>query len=123
MIKQKIFLLKVKNCTSVKLQIISDQICEDLNVRKIKIAFHGKQPLSGRRKVLGTYRRGVAVTKIQVYQYTAKQLKQIATKTAFETLLHELCHHYDYELLNLTKSIHCAGFFKRISNLKMMLMS
>lgn len=33
------------------------------------------------------------------------------------TLIHELCHHLDYELLRLADSFHTEGFYKRESSL------
>jgi hypothetical protein len=41
----------------------------------------------------------------------------VAFKTFLRTLLHELCHHLDYELLNLPDSFHTEGFYKRLSSL------
>ena len=38
-------------------------------------------------------------------------------RTFLRTLLHELCHHLDYELLDLDDSFHTEGFFKRESSL------
>jgi len=120
-----------KGCTQTILQIVTDNICEDLNIETIQISFSGKQPSSGRGKILGVYRQigtglngkgRIEKRNIKVYQYTAKQLKQVATKTAFNTLLHELCHYFDYRILYLNNSVHTAGFYKRISALKDTLM-
>ncbi len=40
-----------------------------------------------------------------------------AFRTFLRTLLHEICHHLDYELLKLDDSFHTEGFFKRESSL------
>jgi hypothetical protein len=32
-------------------------------------------------------------------------------------VLHELCHHLDYELYNLPETFHTQGFYKRESSL------
>jgi hypothetical protein len=48
---------------------------------------------------------------------TAKQKRVVAFKTFLRTLLHELCHHLDYELLKLPDSFHTDGFYKRESSL------
>ena len=48
---------------------------------------------------------------------TAKRSDVVAFKTFLRTLLHELCHHLDYEYLELEDSFHTQGFFKRESSL------
>ncbi len=47
----------------------------------------------------------------------------VAFRTFVRTLLHELCHHLDYELLKLDDSFHTEGFFKRESSLFKQLVS
>jgi hypothetical protein len=48
---------------------------------------------------------------------TAKREQVVAYRTFLRTLLHEVGHHLDYELLRLGDSFHTAGFFKRESSL------
>jgi hypothetical protein len=48
---------------------------------------------------------------------TAKQRRVVAFKSFLRTLLHELCHHLDYELYRLPDSFHTEGFYKRESSL------
>jgi len=48
---------------------------------------------------------------------TAQHRRVVAFRTFLRTLLHELCHHLDYELLKLEDSFHTEGFFKRESGL------
>ena len=48
---------------------------------------------------------------------TAKRKQVVAVKTFLRTLLHELCHHLDYTLLELDDSFHTEGFFRRESSL------
>jgi hypothetical protein len=49
--------------------------------------------------------------------HTARRGQVVAFKTFLRTLLHELCHHLDYEHLNLPRSLHTDGFYKRESSL------
>ena len=60
---------------------------------------------------------GRSLAKITVWMRTAKKNDVVAFKTFLRTLLHELCHHLDYELLALEDSYHTQGFFKRESSL------
>jgi hypothetical protein len=54
---------------------------------------------------------------IRVWMRTAQHKRVVAFRTFLRTLLHELCHHLDYELLKLEDSFHTEGFFKRESSL------
>jgi hypothetical protein len=48
---------------------------------------------------------------------TARRKRVVAFRTFLRTLLHELGHHLDYELLDLADSFHTEGFFQRESSL------
>jgi hypothetical protein len=48
---------------------------------------------------------------------TARHKRAVAFRTFLRTLLHEVGHHLDYELLSLPDSFHTEGFFKRESSL------
>jgi hypothetical protein len=52
-----------------------------------------------------------------VWMRTAQRRQVVAFRTFLRTLLHELCHHLDYELLRLADSFHTEGFYKRESSL------
>jgi hypothetical protein len=48
---------------------------------------------------------------------TAKRGQVVAYRTFVRTLLHELCHHFDYTVLRLRDSLHTQGFYQRESSL------
>ena len=52
-----------------------------------------------------------------VWMRTAQRRQVVRFRTFLRTLLHELCHHLDYELLRLADSFHTEGFYKRESSL------
>jgi hypothetical protein len=54
---------------------------------------------------------------ITVWMRTAQRRQVVAFKTFLRTLLHELCHHLDYELYRLPETFHTEGFYKRESSL------
>jgi hypothetical protein len=54
---------------------------------------------------------------VTVWMRTAHHKRVVAFRTFLRTVLHELCHHLDYELLGLEDSFHTEGFFKRESSL------
>ncbi len=55
--------------------------------------------------------------KATLWMRTARQRRVVAFRTFLRTLLHELCHHLDYEHLRLADSFHTEGFYKRESSL------
>jgi hypothetical protein len=54
---------------------------------------------------------------ITVWMRTAQRRQVVAFKTFMRTILHEIMHHLDYELLELDDSYHTEGFYKRESSL------
>lgn len=54
---------------------------------------------------------------ITVWMRTAQRHKVVAFRTFLRTLLHEYCHHLDYEHFELEDSLHTEGFYKRESSL------
>lgn len=54
---------------------------------------------------------------ITLWMRTVARRQVVAFKTFLRTLLHELCHHLDYELYRLPETFHTEGFYKRESSL------
>jgi len=54
---------------------------------------------------------------ITVWMRTVARKQIVAFRTFLRTLLHELCHHLDYELYKFPETFHTEGFYKRESNL------
>lgn len=57
------------------------------------------------------------VALMTVWMRTAARKKVVAFKTFLRTVLHEFCHHLDYEVFDLEESFHTEGFFKRESSI------
>jgi len=55
--------------------------------------------------------------RITLWMRTAALKKVVAFRTFLRTLVHELCHHLDYELFKLEETFHTEGFYKRESSL------
>jgi hypothetical protein len=60
---------------------------------------------------------GEAPPCIRVWMRTARHARVVAFRTFLRTLLHELLHHLDFEVLGLAWSFHTEGFFRRESSL------
>jgi len=54
---------------------------------------------------------------VKLWMRTAKNQRVVAFRSFLRTLLHELCHHLDYEFYKLEETFHTEGFYKRESSL------
>ena len=66
---------------------------------------------------------GKARPLITVWMRTAQRRQVVAFKSFLRTIVHELCHHLDYELFALEETFHTEGFYKRESNLVVALLA
>jgi hypothetical protein len=94
--------------TSAQLGIAGVNVIRVLEVR----------PSDAYSELHGLYERDESgKTRITVWMRTAAKEQVVAFRTFLRTLLHELCHHLDYELYALADSYHTEGFFARESSL------
>lgn len=94
------------------------RICQDQEVPWVELRVRQKRPSSQGGELHGLYEREEGRTAvITLWMRTAQQKRVVAFKTFLRTLLHELCHHLDYEVLGLADSLHTEGFFRRESDL------
>ena len=100
-------------------QALADAITTGFEVPRVRVRVLSTRPSTSTSELHGLYeagdRRAAAV--IRVWMRTAYHKRVVAFRTFLRTLLHELCHHLDYELLALEDSFHTEGFFKRESSL------
>ncbi len=94
-------------------------IVKDLKVPSIRLKVLAVRPSDDWGELHGLYEPAEKNKSacISVWMRTAHHKKVVAFRTFLRTLLHELCHHLDYELLDLEDSFHTEGFFKRESSL------
>jgi len=122
---------ELENISEKELQRIADAICCEFSVPTILINFKDRQPhkSDGKKiteKTQGIYQRtNFGNEKITVYKYTASRKQQRSPKGAISTLVHELCHYFDFRVIGLTRSPHTGnkdhGFYGRIRQLTDML--
>ncbi len=91
----------------------------------IRITLLAARPSASWGELHGLYvpAHGRTPAVITVWMRTARRRQVVAFRTFLRTLLHELCHHLDYELFKLSESYHTEGFYKRESSLFHQLMS
>ena len=90
-----------------------------LDVAPVVVKVLAARPSESWGELHGLYElaEGRRRARITVWMRTAQHKKVVAFRTFLRTVLHELCHHLDYELLELADSFHTEGFFKRESSL------
>jgi hypothetical protein len=97
---------------------IADGILQALDVSAIDVKVLAVRPSKNWGELQGLYESEEGERAcISVWMKTAKNKNVVAFKTFLRTVLHELCHHLDYEFYRLADSFHTEGFFKRESSL------
>lgn len=98
-------------------QVICDELCAVLRVRPLRVQVKAERPSDARGELHGLYQSAGRREVISIWMLTAKRGQVVAYKTFLRTLVHEMGHHLDYQLLGLRDSFHTDGFFKRESSL------
>jgi len=97
---------------------LSRGLLQMLELSPITVQVLAVRPSSSEGELHGLYTREEGEpTRIQLWMRTARHKRVVAFRTFLRTLLHELGHHLDYELLKLADSFHTEGFFQRESSL------
>ena len=100
-------------------QQIADGIIAQLKVPRLRIQVLAVRPSDDWGELHGLYlpEEDGKPAKIQLWMRTAKHKRVVAYKSFLRTLLHELCHHLDYELYKFPETFHTEGFYSRESSL------
>ncbi|MDZ7737409.1 MAG: hypothetical protein U5P41_15975 [Gammaproteobacteria bacterium] len=94
-------------------------LCADLGVVPVTVKVLAVRPHNDYAELHGLYEAAYGRKRavISLWMRTAQHKRVVAFKTFLRTLLHEFCHHLDYEHYRLAESFHTEGFFKRESSL------
>jgi hypothetical protein len=93
-------------------------ICDALGVPRVTLRVLARRPANAAGELHGLYEREEGKRAvIRIWMRTAAHVRPVALRTFVRTVLHELCHHLDYDLLELEDSFHTEGFFRRESSL------
>ena len=100
-------------------QAILDALTQGFHVPGVKLKVMAARPSDDYGELHGLYEpeEGRARPLITVWMRTAQKKQVVAFKSFFRTIIHELCHHLDYELFALAETFHTEGFYKRESSL------
>jgi hypothetical protein len=90
-----------------------------LDVPPVRVKVLAARPSRHWGELHGLYQpaEGRGPAEIKVWMRTAQRRQVVAFKTFLRTLIHELCHHLDYELLELGETFHTQGFYQRESSI------
>jgi hypothetical protein len=93
-------------------------LLERLSVRPLVVKVRSVRPSDHEGELHGLYTWEDGKTPvIEVWMRTARHEHVVAFRTFLRTLLHEVCHHLDFTLLELSQTFHTQGFFRRESSL------
>lgn len=94
-------------------------IAEALQAPPLRVRVLAVRPSASWGELHGLYvpAEGSASAVITLWMRTAQRRRIVAFRAFLRTLLHEICHHLDYELFRLAESYHTEGFYKRESSL------
>ena len=100
-------------------QTLIDALVAGYRVQKIRVRVLAQRPADDEGELHGLYEPDdlPKPARITVWMRTAARKDVVAFKTFLRTLIHELCHHLDYELYKLPETFHTEGFYKRESTL------
>ena len=101
-------------------QLLVNTLCQQLKFASARINVLERRPHNDYGELHGLYEpveRTRPRAKIYVWMRTAKRQQVVAFKTYLRTLIHEFCHHLDFEYYKLDDSFHTKGFFQRESSL------
>ncbi len=99
-------------------QALMSRLTESLRVSPLRVKVLRRRPSWQTGELHGLYEPGEnSVNRVSVWMRTAQRAQVVKFKTFLRTLLHELCHHLDYQQLGLEESFHTEGFYKRESSL------
>jgi hypothetical protein len=106
-------------------QELADVLTSGYRVPKLRIKVLAKRPSDDYGELHGLYEpeEGPVPATISVWMRTAAKKQVVAFKTFLRTLVHEVCHHLDYELFKLEETFHTEGFYKRESTLSAALLA
>ena len=98
-------------------QSLIDALATGYRVPAVRVRVQATRPADGAGELHGLYEPEDEGTlaRISVWMRTAQKKNVVAFKTFLRTLIHELCHHLDYELFALEETFNTEGFYKRES--------
>lgn len=106
--------------TECACQLLVDALNARLQTPAIQVHVHERRPHNAQGELHGLYEPDEAtagVARISLWMLTARKEQVVRFRTFLRTLVHEVCHHLDYEHYRLAETFHTQGFYARESAL------
>jgi hypothetical protein len=101
-------------------QALVDAINAQLAAPAVKVKVLERRPSNSYGELHGLYEPDEVTggaARISVWMRTAQKEQVVKFRTFLRTLVHEVCHHLDYEHHKLAETFHTEGFYARESAL------
>ncbi len=101
-------------------QALVDGLNAALAIPPVRVRVLERRPANAGGELQGLYEPDEVtggVARITVWMRTARRVQVVRFRTFLRTVLHEVCHHLDYELYRLPETFHTEGFYARESSL------
>ena len=101
-------------------QALVDAINARLGTPPVHMRVMERRPSDNAGELQGLYEPDEVtggIARITVWMRTARKEQVVRFRTFLRTVLHEVCHHLDYELYGLAETFHTEGFYARESSL------
>ena len=101
-------------------QALVDALNSALAAPPVVVKVFERRPHNAEGELQGLYEPDEVtggVARISVWMRTARKEQVVKFRTFLRTLVHEVCHHLDYEHYKLAETFHTQGFYTRESAL------
>ena len=101
-------------------QELVDAINQRLHAPPVRVRVLERRPADSAGELQGLYDPDEVtggIARITVWMRTAQREQVVRFRTFLRTLVHEVCHHLDYEHFKLAETFHTEGFYARESAL------
>jgi hypothetical protein len=100
-------------------QALMEDLAARFGVPRLRVRVYAVRPSGDWGELHGMYFpvEDGAPARIELWMRTAMRGRVVAPRTFVRTLVHEFCHHLDYEHFGFDETFHTEGFYKRESHL------
>jgi hypothetical protein len=106
--------------TEYACQALVDAMNTQLSAPRVHVRVLERRPSNNEGELQGLYEPDEVTggpARITVWMRTARKEQVVKFRTYLRTLVHEICHHLDYEHYGLAETFHTQGFYTRESAL------
>lgn len=98
-------------------QALVNQLNTQLKTPAVRVRVLERRPSDDYGELHGLYEpdNGGKVATVTIWMRTAQKEQVVKFRTFLRTLIHEMCHHFDYEHFRLAETFHTEGFYQRES--------